>query len=63
MVDKFPNDDVYEKELILNERDKKDLLNTIQHEATTKETLINPLQVLKIFNKFVPMLIEWRSWD
>lgn len=47
----FPNDKEYERELILNERDKKDLLNDIKHKAKNNDTLINPLQVMKIFNK------------
>lgn len=52
MIDSlFTDDKLYERELILNERDKKDLLNDIKHKANNNETLINPLQVLKIFNK------------
>jgi len=47
----FSDDKEYERELIINERDKKDLLNDIKHKAKNNETLINPIQVMQIFNK------------
>ncbi len=46
----FPNDKDYERELKISEREKKDLLDTIEHKAKSDKTLINPLQVMKIFN-------------